>query len=854
VELLERHTQLAELAAAFRDAAAGQGSIALVTGEAGVGKTALVREFVEREAATARILWGLCDDLLIPRPLGPLRDMLGHASGELDLSGVVDAVLAEVSRPPHPVIAVIEDAHWADQASLDAIRFLGRRIARTPVLVVVTYRSDEVPADHPLRLTLGAIPPADVRRVRLAALSRRSVAQLAGQADADAVYQLTGGNPFFVREVLAAPGVDVPSTVQDAVMARVGRLGADGHACVELAGVVPSRAEQWLLDGCGVARGVDEAARLGILRVDGDVVSFSNELARRAVEHSLAPGRRQELNQRVLEVLEGRDPEPARLVHHAVQAHAEAAVARFAPLAARRAISLDSHREAADHLEHALRHEDRYDAADLADLLDEYARECHLAGRHERAKSAGLRVVESHERAADMQRLGASLCLLSEVYWHLGQGHEAAATSMRAIAVHDQQPASRELARAYSQQAKLAMVDGRADDAIAWGGKAVEIARRLGDVEVLAHSLITMGYARWMVPPFNHELLVDGLELALAEGLSHAAARAYNNLAAGHTHHSQYAHARPFFDAGLAFCEAHDLITALNLMSANRAEWNLEQGLWADAERDLQGALATEDVSRIVALRVLGQLRTRRGDPEAAKTLEQAQQLAERSAYSQDLLPVACARAELAWLTGDRDGARRIAADALERVPGSGGRWVSELACWLRRAGGHGVPTANVDEPYTSQMAGRWQEAAARWAELGRPYEQADALAGAPDAGPLLDALKILDRLGAVPRAAMVRWRLAEMGIALIPRGPREVTRTNPAGLTVRQTEVLGLLAEDLTYQQIAERLHLSFKTVDHHVSAVRAKLEVSSRGDAVAAGRRMGILGPEDGGAGLPR
>jgi DNA-binding CsgD family transcriptional regulator len=100
----------------------------------------------------------------------------------------------------------------------------------------------------------------------------------------------------------------------------------------------------------------------------------------------------------------------------------------------------------------------------------------------------------------------------------------------------------------------------------------------------------------------------------------------------------------------------------------------------------------------------------------------------------------------------------------------------------------------------------------------------------------------------------MVRWRLAEMGIALIPRGPREVTRTNPAGLTVRQTEVLGLLAEDLTYQQIAERLHLSFKTVDHHVSAVRAKLEVSSRGDAVAAGRRMGILGPEDGGAGLPR
>jgi DNA-binding CsgD family transcriptional regulator/tetratricopeptide (TPR) repeat protein len=853
---LERHAQLGGLEAALRDASAGRGSVVLVSGEAGAGKTALLQEFVARCAASVRVLMGLCDDLRTPRPLGPFRDMALEAGGRLQqvveagsVAELPDALVEELARPPHPVVGVIEDGHWADEATLDVVRFIGRRIGRLPALLVVTYRDDEVPPQHPLRLALGTIPPATVRRVVLAPLSRRAVARLAGQCDIDDVYELTGGNPFYVTEVLSAPTADVPLTVQDAVMARVGRLNDSGRASVEVTSVVPTRTERWLLDGCVASAGVDDALGLGVLRVEADMVSFSHELARRVVEHSLPPARRRAINRRVLDVLASREVDPARLAHHAVEADDPASVARFAPAAARRAASLESHREAVEHFEQALRYPEWYTAGELIDLLEAYAHACYLTGRHDRARSALERVIEMHGETGDKERLGAALRRYSDVLWFLGAGPEAHDVAVRAVAALEQRPPGRALAAAYEQRAKLAIEDRRAEEAIRWGEKAIGLARRLGATDVLVHALNVVGSAKWIVPPFDNSALVESLELAKRHRHTQAVGRAYANLADGYVQDMGYARARRYLEEGLAFCESHDLLTGRNFLLATKALCELEQGRWPAAARVARRVLDSGDVTRITALHVVGLIQARRGDPDADRTLEEAHRRALRAGDSRNLVPLALARAELAWLRGDPRAVGDAAAPALESAVNVGlARWIGEAALWLRRAGRLRLAPVVVAEPYALQLSGRHQEAATRWKSLGRPYEQADALAETATSESLLAALRILDRLGAVPRAAMVRRQLTQMGVSHVPRGPRRATRDNPAGLTARQTEVLRLLAEGLTYRQIAERLHLSTKTVDHHVSAVRVKLDASTRAGAVAAGRRLGILPAEHG------
>lgn len=845
--MLERHTQLAELRAAERDAGVGHGSIALVTGEAGAGKTSLVQRFTAD--SKARILWGLCDDLLTPRPLGPFRDMLGRADAGL-FSAFLDAIVAELDRRPHPAVAVVEDAHWADEATLDAIRFVGRRIGRMPALLVVTYRDDEVPADHPLRLALGAVPAADLRRVRLGPLSRDAVARLAGRPDVDRLFRLTGGNPFFVREVLASPDDTVPLTVQDAVMARINRLSETGLRCVEVASVVPGPAERWLLDGCGVASGVDEAVRLGVLHADGDgeTVSFSHELVRRAVEHGLADSRRRTLNDHVLGVLVPRDADPARLTHHAVRAGDGAAVARFAPEAARQAVELECHREAFEHYGQALNHADRFGSGELADLLDAFAREGDLTGSPDRVREATVRAIELGDALGDQERKGRSLRRLSLVEWSLGHwkgADEAAAAAVEVLSRLEPGPA---LVEAYEQRSRLAMVDFRPDEAISWGEKAIALSKRLPNVPVPANAIVTVATSRRLRDPGDLRPLVAALEMSVASGAAYAASRAYVNLTEGLLQVMRYEQAGAYLEEGIAYCRAHDLMAGHTFLFALRARLHLERGNWQAARDDALRALSGEAAGQLHALWVLATVQLRTGDPAAGPTFAEASRIT-GDGEAQYAVPLGLARAEAAWLAGDHDGASAAVRPVVELLRSRGVRgWVNMAALWQWRAGHLDAVPEDVDGPVALQIAGRWREAAARWGALGRPYEQADALAAAPEPRPLLDALQILDRLGAAPRASMVRRRLAEMGVLSVPRGPRDSTRNSPAGLTQRQTEVLELLAEDLTYRQIADRLHVSVKTVDHHVSAVREKLDVNTRDDAVHAARRLGILAPEDG------
>jgi predicted ATPase len=214
--LLERDSALAELARCQRTAARGTGGVVLLRGEAGVGKTAVIARFVA-SLDQARVLRGWCDPLATPRPLGPLIDMLAEASGEHahrlraaidagDTEAIYTRLLSMFSEPT-AWVWVIEDVHWADGATLDLLRFLARRIDSLPLLVVASYRDDEIGNKHPLAVLLGNLATSSaVTRIELPTLTTAAVAQLAAGSgvNVDELHRLTGGNAFYVTEVLAA--------------------------------------------------------------------------------------------------------------------------------------------------------------------------------------------------------------------------------------------------------------------------------------------------------------------------------------------------------------------------------------------------------------------------------------------------------------------------------------------------------------------------------------------------------------------------------------------------------------------------------------------------------------------------
>jgi predicted ATPase len=302
--LLERGGFLEALNASWTDTVNGRGRLVLVAGEAGIGKTSLVREFCDRHRPPHRVLWGACDGLRTPRPLAPFIDIArtaGDAFAETIAHGERPAqcfaALIEELAAAAPTILVIEDLHWADEATLDVMTMLGRRAETTPALAIATYRDDELVADHPLRSVLGELRVGHgVRRLALPPLSLEAVEVLATPAGADPadLYRVTAGNPFFVTEVLATRGERLPATIRDAVLARAGRLSGPARRLLEAMAVVPGRTDLWLLEAIAseVVDRLEECVASGMLDPGQVDVGFRHELARVAIEQSIPSNRK----------------------------------------------------------------------------------------------------------------------------------------------------------------------------------------------------------------------------------------------------------------------------------------------------------------------------------------------------------------------------------------------------------------------------------------------------------------------------------------------------------------------------------------------------------------------------------
>ena len=829
-----------------RDAAArGNGRVVLVTGEPGIGKTALVTRFLRDVADDGRVLLGTCDDLSIPRPLGPIHDLVGSVSTALEDALSADAaphdvqalLLTELERPPQPTVLVVEDVHWADDATFDALTVLGRRIGSLPALLVLTLRAGEAPPAHPLHAALGAIPAGDSVVLELAALSESAVVSLTGEHGHE-VYAATGGNPFYVTELLASrtAAADPPPSVANAVLGRASRLDASARRLVELVSVVPSRVSTSVLDAVmpDWAVAAEEPERRQLLEVDPRHVRFRHELARNAIRSSVPIAARRGLHREILNALLAEHADPSDIVHHAEAAGAEDVVAEYALVAARRAAALSSNREAYSHYRRASQFVDRLPAPERASVLEELATVAYAVGRLDGAFVGIERAIDVYRALGDEEAVGRCLRALSRYHWVAGDGYAAHTAALEAIGILEPLGDSVELARAYAVVSQLAMLAEDAEPALMWGNRALELASRLGDERTRAYALVNIATATINADGREVTALLEAHAVADAAGDAHEAARALDNLGMSLLYWVRPEEALRYAGQAVAYGEEHELLIISSYAATVIAWLRLRAGAWDEAERLTQREMESGIVVRLLAKTVLAELAVRRGDPGAGERLEQLAAEADHTGELQRIVPLLELAVEWALTTGAPVPVERF--ETLAAMPTGGvraGRFAMRVAAWAAVAGIEFDTGGHMSPPHAAMARRDWRGAADAFGEVGWTYDRALMLSLLDREESLVEALEIARDLGADPLTRRVVGRMRELGIR-VPQGPREATRANPAGLTARQLEVLALLAAGLTNAEIAERLVVSPRTAEHHVAAVLTKLGAPTRREAV--------------------
>jgi DNA-binding CsgD family transcriptional regulator/tetratricopeptide (TPR) repeat protein len=854
VSLLERESSLALLNEYAAQAAGGEGRLVLLGGEAGVGKSALVKR-LHQDLPDARWWWGVCDGLFTPRPLGPLFDLADQLGGALlercragaGREDLFRALLLEVGGSAVLDVVVVEDIHWADEATLDLLRYLSRRLRDAAVLLIATYRDDGLAAGDPLRVALGDLASQwCTRRVGLVPLSSAAVRVLAGGSGLAAaeLYRLTGGNPFYVTEVLQAGMEQVPPSARDAVLARAAQLSGDSREVLDVAALTGARVEVRLLQrvtGCSPLV-LDELLDGGLLVGDGAWVRFRHEIARLAVAQAVAGHRSQVIHARVLAALGSFGCEDeARMAFHAEGAGDGAAVLRYAPVAARRAARLASHREAAAQYERALRFAGSADLVMLAGLYEGLADEVALLDRWGDAEAAGERALALWREAGDRLREGDALWRLSRIRRNLCRGREAGEAAEAAVATLEPLGPSVELARAYATFANQRLLDADYDVAIDLALRAQALATRFGATDIQSDSLNTHAVSNAVKGLDWAGQMRRALDIALAGGHHHEAARAYANLCGVHADEREFAEAERYFDPGIAFCDEHDITTYAIFIRGEKANMMERTGRFAEAValiRQMLIDVGPSPANRLCSLIRLGVIGARRGEPGAWEYLDEAVITADEAGEPQNQVPARLARAEAHWLEGRPDAARREAELAHDACTTPNAWHRGAVAAWLHRLGSSRWMPGEIAEPHRLLLDGDPVGAARAWTRLGCPYEAALALADAPGEEALREALGIVIGLGAEPAARIIRRRLRAAGARSIPAGPHAATRERPFGLTRRESEVLALICAEHTNAEIAAKLFISAKTVDHHVSAILAKLGVPTRAAARRAAR----------------
>ena len=859
MRLTERDHELGELQARADDARVGRGRMVVVCGESGAGKTSFVEAFVEQWVRDERVLWGACDPLPTPRPLGPIRD-LAHR-----LAPATRAVLEQSDQPydifaavyddlrTAPSVLVLDDLHWADQGTIDLLRFVLRRVSQTRSLIIGIVRDDEVGVTHPMRALLGDVarsPRADA--LSMPPLSVQAVQDLVGQSPVDPawLHRVTGGNAFFVCEMLDHHGDDLPTTVRDAVLARTSGLDPAAWDLLNLLTCSPGAIPDHLLADLGVTLPASRAlADAGLIRRSSRGVAFRHDLCRLAIRSVIPPGAEPRLHRRLIDAYEATSHvDSAVLTHHALGAKDVDRIRRAAYDAGIAAARSGAHTQAAEFFTIALDQGGPLAAEDEAELLELLAGEFYLIDRLGDAITACLRAMRIRRELGEAAAVSADHHSLAVYEWYnanreIAEGHAAEAMTVL-DAESDNAAQLVQLGHAFAMQAFLAVQASDLESAGKLVVHAREIATRAGDSALTDRVGLIESYGAVLAGDVSgRDTILSILERA-PKHIDELYSSGYSNLTYFDVEQRRLDVAADLLELSIPMMAEHDLPICRVWQLGSRARLQLLVGEWdgasADADVVLDGPSAPLARTWPLLIRALVALR-RQG--EGAADIDAAWNLARRYGEPMRTLPAAAAIAEFAWTKGTADGRIAECSALLAGGPVTGLEWSrGELAVWLRRLG-LDVVAVDVAEPYRLLLDGAHEAAAEEFHRLSMPYDAALALVDSGDPALAARALDILDRLGADAVAAKVRRDLRSQGVSAVPARRRSATLANPVGLTTRQTEVLRLLDDGLTNAELAERLYLSVKTVDHHVSAILTKLEVTKRRDAVRRARELGLL-----------
>lgn len=855
MELIERAGFLATLKERIEYVTVREGHCILISGEAGIGKTSLVRSFYRENISGTKMYQGTCDALFTPRPLAPLYDIALQMKDDFwlnngdtsDRAGLFARFFHELHSQNETTLIVIEDIHWADEATLDFIKFLARRIIHLRCLFILTYRDEAIHSRHPLRNVLGQLNPGSFTRLRLLPLSRQAVEKMAREKGycGEDVYSISGGNPFYVNEILASYSPGIPDNIKDSILAVYNRQDGKAKHVWEILSVHPAGIEIKYLEKMepGYAAAIETCLDAGILILNKGLIFFKHELYRRTIENSLSPLLRIVLNKRILDLLLEsfeQNGEIERIVHHAKNANEYELVVKYAPVAAGQAASAGAHIEASKLYLSAMEYYQGNDKNRLVQFYELYAYECYLTNQINEAIISQEKALKIRKEGNDIEKTGNCIRFLSRLWWFDGNREKAENYGRKAIEILENQPPSKTKAMALSNMSQLKMLADQRDDCVSWGEKAIAMAKQLNDEETLSHALNNVGDVLMRTRSSGEkgiELLQQSLRIALKNSYHEHVARAYTNLGSSALVMKDYVFAKETLEAGIQYCEEYGLESWTAYMLSCKAKLNLETGLWDEACRIADNCIKNEDqapIVRIGALVVAGTIKMRRGDSDTRPLLLEAKAIAFETMELQRIIPVLVALLQYEWLTG-KDCIEKESLDrAISMVEQMGNVYEnSEFAFWLLKARKQHLPLREFYEGYQTGSQDMALKAAALWEQLGCPFEQALTLFEGSDIDKR-KAITIIHQLGANAIYEKMKQEMRTSGIKNIPRGIRKTTRSNPAFLTERELAVLELLKEGIQNKEIASKLFISPKTVDHHISAILFKLDVNSRAKAV--------------------